>query len=64
MTNICIIGFPAGEEREKRAERLFKKVLAENFPNIGEETYIQIQEAHKIPNKMKPKRPHTNTHYD
>ena len=44
-TNICIIGAPEGEKREKRAENLFKEVIFENFPNLGEETAIQIQEA-------------------
>ena len=39
-TNICIIGVPKGEEREKEAENLFEEIIAENFPNLGKETDI------------------------
>ena len=42
-TNICIIGVPEGEERER--EKLFKEVIAENFPNMGKEPLSQIQEV-------------------
>ena len=31
--------------------------MAENFPNLGKETDIQIQEALRVPKKMLPKRP-------
>ena len=31
--------------------------MAENFPNLAQETDIQVQEAPRIPNKMNPKRP-------
>ena len=31
--------------------------MKENFPNLVEETDIQVQEAQKVPNKMNPKRP-------
>ena len=34
-TNICIIGVPEGEEREKGHEKIFEKTTAENFPNVG-----------------------------
>nr|KAF6471576.1 hypothetical protein HJG59_010963 [Molossus molossus] len=30
--------------------------MAENFPNLVKETDIQVQEAHRVPNKMNPKR--------
>ena len=29
--SICIIGVPEGKEREKGAEKIFEKVIAENF---------------------------------
>ena len=54
-TKIHIIGVPKGEEREKGAENLFEKIIAENFPNLGKETDIQVQE-YRVPNKMNPKR--------
>ena len=35
--NICIIGVPEGEEREKGPEKIFEEIIVENFPNMGEE---------------------------
>ena len=32
------------------------EAMAENFPNLKNETHIQVQEAQSIPNKMNPKR--------
>lgn len=40
--DIRIIGIPQGEEREKEAESALKEIMAENFPNLGKETDIQI----------------------
>ena len=31
--------------------------MAENFPNLGKEKDIQVQEAKRIPNKMNPRKP-------
>ena len=33
-TNICIIGDPEREEREKGPEKIFEEVTAENFLNM------------------------------
>ena len=37
--------------------------MAENFPNSGQETYIQIQENQRIPSKINPEY-HTKIHYN
>ena len=44
-TNIHIIGVPERGEREKGTEKIFKEIVAENFPNTGMEPPDQIQEA-------------------
>ena len=44
-TNIHIIGVPEGKEREKVPEKIFEKIIAENFHNLGKETVTQGQEA-------------------
>ena len=31
-TNICIIGVQEGEETEKGPKKIFKEIIAENFP--------------------------------
>ena len=55
-----MIGVTEGGEREKGAENIFEEIMAVNFPNLGNETDIQIQESQKVPNKMNPQ----NTHQD
>ena len=55
-SNICIIGVPEKEEREKGAENLSEEIIPENFPNLGKETDIQIQEAQRTSNKINKNR--------
>ena len=40
-TNIHVVGGPEGEEREKGAEKIFKEIIAKNFPNMGKEQLLQ-----------------------
>jgi hypothetical protein len=35
----------------KGIENLSNEVIAENFPNLGKDTYIHVQEANGTPNK-------------
>ena len=61
-TNICIIGVPEGEEREKGPKKVFEEVRAENFPNMGKEIVNQVQEAQKsLPRQEKPKEEYWDT---
>ena len=55
-TNICIIGVPEGEEREEGPEKIFEEIIVENFPNMGKETAIQVQEVQRIPGRISPRR--------
>ena len=55
-TNIHIIGVPEGEEREKGPENIFEEIIAGNFPNLGKETIIQVQEAWRVPYRLNPQR--------
>ena len=41
-TNIRITGVPE-EEREKETEKIFQKIIAENFPNMGKQPLTQIR---------------------
>ena len=47
--NIHIIGIPEKEERDKGAEGVLEQILTENFPHLGKETDIEIQEAQRTP---------------
>ena len=42
--NLHLIGVPEGAERDRGPEYVFEQIIAENFPNLGKETGIQIQE--------------------
>ena len=53
--NIRIIGIPEGEE-EQGIEKLFEKVMMENFPNLMREKITQIQETQRVPSKRNTKR--------
>ena len=44
-----IIGVPEEEEREIGVEGLCEQIIAENFPNLGKDTDIKIQEAQRTP---------------
>ena len=54
--NIRIIGVPEGEEREKGPEKIFEKIIVENFPNVGKEIATQVQEAQRVPYRINPRR--------
>ena len=56
LANLCIIGIPEGEEKEKGIENIFEDTMAENFPYI-KHTDIKIQEAQRAPSKLNPNRP-------
>ena len=49
--NLHLIGVPEGAEREIGPEYVFEQIIAENFPNLGRETGIQIQEIDPPPLK-------------
>ena len=44
-------------EREKGAERISEEIMAENFPNLMKEMYINIQEAQGTQRMVNAKRP-------
>ena len=54
--NIRILGIPEGEKEERWIEKLFEKVVMENFPNLRREKVTQIQETQRVPHKRNPKR--------
>ena len=49
------MGVLEGEQREQ--EKLFEKIMTENFSNLVKEIDMQIQEEQRVPNKMDAKRP-------
>lgn len=41
---------------EKRTENIFKAIMKENFPNMGEKMDIKIQETQRTPNRLNLKK--------
>ena len=39
-TNVQMIGVPEEEEKKKGSEKIFGKIIVENFPNKGKEIVI------------------------
>lgn len=48
------MGLPEGEERVKRAERMFEEIISESFPNLIKK--LHSEEIQQIPR-------HTQTHH-
>ena len=42
--------------REKRPEKIFEEIIAENFPNMRKEIFSQGQESQRVPGRIKPRR--------
>ena len=59
--HIRIIGVPEREQREKGPEKIFEEIIVENFPNMGKEIAIQVQEAQ---GPEQHKEFHFKTHYN
>ena len=55
-TNICIIGVPEGEKREKGPKKIFEEIKIKNFPNVGKEIATQVQEVQRAPGRINPRR--------
>ena len=49
--NLRLIGVPESTNRDRGPESIFEQIIAENFPNLGRETGIQIQEIERSPLK-------------
>ena len=52
-TNIRIMGVPEEEEKKKGSEKIFEEIKVENFCNMGKEIVTQVQEAQRVPYKIK-----------
>ena len=56
QANLCIIGIPEEEAKEKGIEKVFEESMAENVPNL-KDTDIKRQEAQNAPNMLNPNCP-------
>ena len=61
-TNIWIIRVPEEEEKMKGYENFFEEIIVENFPNLKKEIFNQVQEAQRVPYRIKPKEKNAKTY--
>ena len=54
-TNIRIIGVPE-EQKEKGYEKIFEEIIVENFANMEEEKFNQVQKVQRVPYRINPRR--------
>ena len=60
--NIQIMGVPEEEEKKKVYEKIFEKIMVENFPNMEKEISQSSPRGTKSPIQDKPKEKHAKTH--
>ena len=53
--NIRIIGVPEEENKKKGHKKILEEIIVENFPKMGKELAIQIQETQRTPNRKNPR---------
>ena len=41
--------------KERGPEKIFQEIIAENLPNMGKETFNQVQEARRVPGRINPR---------
>ena len=47
---------PRRRRKKKGTEKIFEKIIVENFPNRGKEIVSQVQEAQRVPYSMNARR--------
>ena len=52
--NIRVIGVPE-EDKKKDHEKILEEIIVENFPKMGKEKIIQLQETQRVPNRINPR---------
>ena len=54
--NLNIIGMDENEDFQLKGQaNIFNKIIEESFPNLRKEMPMNIQEAHRTPNRLYPK---------
>ena len=62
-SSILIIGVPEGEEEEQEIEKLFEKIMKENFPNLVRES-PGSPGSPESPKEVGLKEEHTKAHHN
>ena len=60
--NIQIIGVPEEEDKKKDYENILEEIIVENFPKMGKEIVSQVQETHRVKNRINPRQTPQDTY--
>ena len=52
--NIRIIGVPEEEDQKKDHEKILE-IIVENFPKLGKEIIMQVQETQRVSHRINPR---------
>lgn len=55
-SNIRLIGIPEKDNKENGAEDIVKEIIEENFPELKEDSSLEIVSAYRVPSKIDEKR--------
>jgi hypothetical protein len=59
--NLKIIGIENNKDsQQKQPENIFNKIIKENFPNLKEEMFMNIQEACRTTNRLDQKKSYSH----
>ena len=50
--NIRITGVPEEEDKKKGHKKIPEEIIVENFPKMGKEMIIEVQETQRVPNRI------------
>ena len=48
LPNIQSIGVPEDDDKKKDHEKILEEIIVENFPKMGKEITIQVQEIQRV----------------
>ena len=54
-SNTLVIGVPEEEDKIKGHEKILVEIIVEIFPKMGKEIATQVQETHRVQNRVNPR---------
>ena len=48
-------GSPRRGKQKEGHEKILEEIIVENFPKMGKEIVTQVQETHRVPNRINPR---------
>ena len=52
------------EDKKKDHEKIPEEIIVENFPKMGKEMIIEVQETQRVQNRINTRQKHPKTHFN